>query len=196
MKSTLDLDKLFAPFPILETERLILRDLRRSDSPAMFEVFGDAQAMIYYGADVPHKAETQTQQLIEDLLGYHERRQGVRWIITLKAEGDRSIGSLGFYRFDDAARRCELGYELNRRYWRKGIMTEACSRIIDYGFTEVGLNRVEAATDDDNPGSQALLRKLGFQFEGCFRQRIFYKDKYWDENWFGLLHADYLAAHL
>lgn len=187
----MNLDKFFDRFPVLETERLHLREPRLTDANALFRVFGDPEAMAYYGPDVPHRNVAQTANLIRELHGYFAHRQGIRWAITLKDGDDTVVGTLGFHRFDVDARHCEVGYELRADHWRQGIMTEAVRHILDFAFDEVGCNRIEAGTDDDNPRSHGLLRKLGFQHEGMFRQRLFYKEKYWDEHWFGLMKADY-----
>ncbi len=185
-----NLDKLFKPFPTFETARLHLRELHLSDADALFAVFSDAEAMTYYGDDVPHHSVEQTRAVIQELLDYQAGEHSVRWAITLKDE-DTTIGTLGFYKFDTDSGCCEVGYELNRAYWRQGIMTEALRCVFDFMFHEAGFRRIEAGTDGDNPPSQGLLKSLGFQHEGCFRQKLYYKGQFWDENWFGLLKDDY-----
>ena len=70
------------------------------------------------------------------------------------------IGSCGFHHFDDGFQRAETGYELKRAAWGQGIMTEAMTAILSFGFTELGLHRVEAIIDDANARSKGLLLKL------------------------------------
>ena len=94
---------------------------------------------------------------------------------------------LKFYLFDEGFHRAETGYELNRAFWRQGIMTETMSAIITSAFTELGLHRIEAVTDDINERSKGLLRKLGFTHEGTLRLRFYFRGRFWDEHYFGLL---------
>jgi len=184
------LDRLLNPVPTLSTERLRLRDIQLTDAEALFAVFGDAEAMTYYGEDVPHTSHQQTHAMIQSIKDYQVKQQAIRWAITLH-DNDIAIGTIGFYKFDQAAAVCELGYDLNRNYWRQGIMSEVLGRVLQFAFDDVGLNRIEAGTDGDNQRSQGLLRKMGFVYEGTFRQKLFYKERYWDEHWFAMLKSDF-----
>src|SRR5256885_8861952 len=94
---------------------------------------------------------------------------------------------LNFYLFDEVFHRAKTAYELNRAFWRQGMMTEAMSAIITSAFTELGLHRIEAVTDDINERSKGLLRKLGFTHEGTLRLRFYFRGRFWDEHYFGLL---------
>ena len=111
----------------------------------------------------------------------------------LKGE-DRVIGSCGFYHFDAGFHRAETGYELHRAFWGQGMMTEAMSAILTFGFTELGLHRVEAIIDIANERSKGLLLKLGFTYEGNLRQRYFFRDRFEDEHYFGLLKDEWLGS--
>ncbi len=82
---------------------------------------------------------------------------------------------LKFYLLDEGFHRAETGYELNRAFWRQGMMTEAMSAIITYAFTDI------------NERSKGLLRKLGFTHEGTLRLRFYFRGRFWDEHYFGLL---------
>ncbi len=120
-------------------------------------------------------------------------REAIFWGITLKGE-DAIIGSCAFVSFGPDFHYAETGYELHRAYWRQGIMAEAMPAILTYGFTELGLHRVEAATDPRNTRSQSLLLKLGFTYEGNLRQRFFFRDQFLDAHYFGLLKDEWLAS--
>lgn len=179
------IDATFTHFPCLTTNRLLLRQIELDDAKALFATFSDEEVMEFYG-HLPHQSLEDSQNLIRELQTWYAKREGIRWGITLKSE-DRVIGSCGFYDFDEGFHRAETGYELNRTFWRQGIMTEAMSAILSYGFTELGLHRIEAVVDDVNERSKELLRKLGFIHEGTLRQRFFFRDRFLDEHYFGLL---------
>src|SRR5216684_718860 len=83
-------------------------------------------------------------------------------------------------------------YEHERAFWGRGVMTEAMSAILTYGFDFLGLHRVEAIIDIANERSKGLLLKLGFTYEGNLRQRYFFRDRFEDEHYFGLLKDEWL----
>jgi ribosomal-protein-alanine N-acetyltransferase len=104
----------------------------------------------------------------------------IRWGIARKDERD-IIGSCGYYGFHTWHMRASIGYELARSFWRQGIMTEALEAIINLGFREMGLNRIEAVVMPENGSSIKLLEKLGFRNEGLLKEY---------ENWGSKGYAD------
>jgi [ribosomal protein S5]-alanine N-acetyltransferase len=181
------LDEAFARFPCLETPRLVLREIQPADADALFTTFSDEQVMAFYG-HLPHRTVDDSRALIRQLQEWYARREGIRWGITCRQDdGDEVIGSCGFYSFDEGHHRAETGYELRRACWRQGIMREALGAILTFAFDSLALNRVEAVVDDVNEPSKALLRTLGFTHEGTLRQRFYFRDRYWDEHYFGLV---------
>jgi ribosomal-protein-alanine N-acetyltransferase len=179
------LDAIFARFPRLETPRLMLREIGDGDADALFATCSDEQVMEFYG-HLPHRTVEDSRALIRELRERFARREGIRWGITRRGD-DEVIGSCSFYLFDEGFRRAETGYELRRTFWRQGVMREALSAILTFGFDDMGLHRVEAVVEDVNERSKGLLRALGFSHEGTLRQRFYFRDRYWDEHYFGLL---------
>ena len=186
------IDTAFTRFPSLATNRLHLRQIQPEDAEALFATFSDEEAMQFYGHE-PHRSLDETCRSIEQTQTRYARREAIRWGITLKGE-DRVIGSCSFHHFDAGFHRAETGYELNRAFWSRGLMTEALSAILTYGFTELGLHRVEAIIDMANEPSKKLLLKLGFTYEGNLRQRYVFRDRFEDEHYFGLLQDEWLRS--
>jgi ribosomal-protein-alanine N-acetyltransferase len=183
------IDEAFTRFPVLTTERLHLRQILLTDAEAFFATFSDEEAMKFYGHE-PHRSLKDSQELIERTQALYTQRESIRWGITLHGE-DRVIGSCNFHRFDEGYHRAETGYELNRAFWGQGLMFEAMSAILTYGFTELGLHRVEAVIDILNERSKNLLLKLGFTYEGNLRQRYYFRGRFEDEYYFGLLRDEW-----
>ncbi|HXQ91702.1 MAG TPA: GNAT family protein [Nitrososphaerales archaeon] len=96
------------------------------------------------------------------------------------------VGSCCFWNFE-GFHCAELGYELARKYWRQGIMVEAVSAVLTWGFNELKLHRVEANPLAKNIPSRSLLLKLGFTYEGNLRERIYFRGHFEDQLYFGLL---------
>src|SRR5215469_4223437 len=177
-------DAAFTHFPSLTTRRLQLRHIQPSDAEAFFALYSDEETMQFYGE--PHRSLDDTRQAIEHTQARFVQHEEIRWGITLTDE-DQVIGSCGFHHFDTDFHRAETGYILNRAFWVQGIMVEAMSSILTYGFAELGLHRVEAIIDIANERSKSLLLKLGFTYEGNLRQRYSFRDHFEDEHYFGLL---------
>jgi ribosomal-protein-alanine N-acetyltransferase len=183
------IDAAFTGFPLLTTNRLFLRQIQPTDAEDFFTTFSDEEAMQFYG-DEPHRSLHETHTLIEQIQARYARRDAIRWGITLKGE-DRVIGSCGFHHFDVGFHCTETGYELQRAFWRQGIMFEAMSAILSYGFDILELHRIEAVIDMANEQSKGLLLKLGFTYEGNLRQRYFFRGQFGDEHYFGLLRDEW-----
>ncbi len=181
----MSIGRAFTHFPSLATSRLLLRQILPNDAEALFATFSDEETMRFTPHE-PHRSLDEARAVIEKTQVYYTRRESIRWGITLKSEGSM-IGSCSFHRFDRGFHRAETGYELNRTFWGQGIMTEAMSAILAYGFAELELHRVEAIIDIANRRSQSLLLKLGFTYEGNLRQRYYLRDRFEDEHYFGLL---------
>jgi [ribosomal protein S5]-alanine N-acetyltransferase len=189
------IDIAFESFPILETERLILREARLSDTPEMFINMSDMDVMRQIGTGYVHQIEEESRKLLRKVHGWYASKEVIRWVITLKGGDDKLLGTLGFHEFSYGANKFELGYELNKQYWGQGITSEAVLRILRYGFDVMEAQRIEAATDGINERSHNLLKRLGFTQEACLRRRVHYFDTYWDEYWFGLLVEEFNSIH-
>jgi ribosomal-protein-alanine N-acetyltransferase len=180
----------FTTFPTLTTQRLRLRQVEPRDAEDVYPTLADEETMRYYGPIYPSLAAV--QDYIAERQGDYARRDAIRWGITLK-DADTLIGSCGFHHFDEGYHRAETGYILNRAYWGQGIMGEALSAILTYGFTEMELHRIEAIIDVANERSKGVLLKLGFQYEGNLRQRYLFRGGFEDEHYFGLLRDEWQA---
>ena len=185
------IDEAFTTVPTLTTSRLRLREIRPADAEAIFATSSDEEAMRFIGRETHRTIEDTRDYMQLQQLRYDERTV-IRWGITLRNDDhDQVIGSCSLHHFDEGYHRAEIGYELNRAYWGQGIMPEAVSAVLTYGFTEMGLHRIEAVIDDANTRSKSLLLKLGFQYEGNLRQRFVSHNGFEDEYYYGLLHDEW-----
>ncbi|WP_110515080.1 GNAT family N-acetyltransferase [Herpetosiphon llansteffanensis] len=190
----LDLDRALAQFPVLETERLLLRQPVLADRDPMFAIMADPQVLRYFG-QLPMETPEQAENRLNSLKRSFEQKIGVRWAITLHEHGEW-IGSAGFWRFESEHARAEIGYELAAHSWGKGIMTEALQAILQFGFETLKLHSIEAQIHPDNQGSRRALEKVGFHQEGLLRENYFdiVENRFTDTVVFGLLGADWRAA--
>jgi len=97
------------------------------------------------------------------------------------------IGKCILFQFNHENHRAEIGYILNRNYWRRGYMFQALEAVIDFAFGTLKLHRLEADVDPDNAGSLGVLEKLGFEREGLFRDRWLQNGEWVDSVMLGLV---------
>jgi ribosomal-protein-alanine N-acetyltransferase len=116
----------------------------------------------------------------------------IRWAIE-PIEHDEMIGTVGLLRFDFEHRHAELGYDLARRWWGRGLIPEAAAAVIRYGFSVLGLHRIEAGVLPENDASVRVLQKLGFVEEGTRRDYLHAKGRFHSFRWFSLLEHEPLT---
>ena len=164
----MSINRAFQTFPQLETKNLLLRRMHSADASALFKVLADDEVTEFYDDDAITDISQASDQ-IEAWENGFKNKGCIRWGITSKEEG-YIIGSCGFYGFHTRYKRASIGYELARNYWRHGIMTEALSAVINFGFDEMELNRIEAVVMPENASSIKMLDKLGFRKEGLLEE--------------------------
>lgn len=180
----------FENFPILNTARLHLRQIQPSDAEALFSYFSKDEVTEFF--DLPTFQDiAEAQELVKTWQDRYDRKDTIRWAICLKENPDELIGTCGFHNFSNEHFRAEIGYELHPRFWQKGMMTEVITCILDYGFSELKLNRIEAFIDPANIASRKLLEKVGLSSEGVLRDYFFEKGRFVDAEMFALLKKDY-----
>jgi [ribosomal protein S5]-alanine N-acetyltransferase len=189
----MSIDTAFSQFPILKTQRFILRQLRPTDVEAIFAIFSNPEVMKYAGR-LPIATHDEALGFIERMNTRFENREGIRWGIT-RPDDDTIMGTCSFHHFISEHRCVETGYDLNRAYWGQGIQIECMPAVLAFGFQELGVERIEAIIDDVNTASKKLLLKLGFTYEGCLRHRFLIGDRLEDEFYYGLLKSDWLNTH-
>ncbi|MBN7795890.1 GNAT family N-acetyltransferase [Parahaliea mediterranea] len=158
------------PFsPAIETERLLLSPLTTNDSAGLLAIFSDAEVMKYWNT-APWTSARDASNFIEQSNEAMRRRESITLAIRLKSN-DQLVGKCMLFSYDMDSRRAEIGFGLSREAWGKGIIQEAGEALIQYGFKELGLRRIEAEIDPANRSSARALVKLGFTKEGFLRQR-------------------------
>lgn len=172
-------------FPILETERLKLREVVKKDALDIFNCFSNNEVTRYYGQDTLTSIE-QAMQFVEFFAKSFQENRGIRWGIEIKGN-QGIIGTIGFNAWSSKHKRAEIGYELHPEYWGKGYGTEAVSRVISYGFRELELTRIGAVAFIENMESNKLLKKLGFEKEGVLRSYMYQEGVPNDANIYSML---------
>ena len=184
----------FRKFPEIRTKRLVLREPTMKDAKWYLEHFSRPEIVRGQGFPAPKNIGVARSELRQYMVDLYRKRMGFRWIILLK-DGNTPVGSVGFYKWSPSAdHQAEMGYDLDREYWGRGIMSEAMKAVIDFGFKRMKLNRVEVFIMPRNRRSIRLVKSLGFKKEGVLRQRSFDEfGDYSDDALFSLLRSEWAS---
>lgn len=151
---------------VLTTERLRLRPLQVEDAPHIVELAGNVEvAKMTLNIPHPYPAES-AMDFIKATGKNRDAGTGYTFAIARKAD-DTYMGTIGIHPTIKHLR-AEVGYWMGVPYWGQGYMTEALKRIIQFGFDDLKLNRVQASYRVDNPASGRVMEKAGMKLEGTF----------------------------
>lgn len=153
----------FNPFPELHTERLLLRKIQISDASSILFLRSDETVNQYI-----QRKESDKTKTLDDAINFINKIDNglahnsfISWGICLKNQHN-IIGSICLWNFSADRKEAELGYDLSPSFQRQGIMTEAMKKVVEYGFQELELAKIEAYTHKENDGSKRLLQKNQF----------------------------------
>jgi RimJ/RimL family protein N-acetyltransferase len=142
--------------PIIETERLVLREWREEDVDPYFGMFSDPRVSRFVAA-TPSRADAWRSIAVE--IGHWQIRGYGRWAVTRKETG-AFIGRAGLL-YPEGWPDIELAWALAPAAWGHGFATEAARAAMDYGFGTLGLERLTSNIDPENEPSQRVAQRLG-----------------------------------
>jgi ribosomal-protein-alanine N-acetyltransferase len=176
----------FNEFPVITTERLLLRAHAMSDAPTLFKMRTNEDIMQFIDRERP-KSLVDIETFISTFNEGFEQGQHIAWAIALKENPNHMIGSIGYWRTNLANYRAEIGYMLHPDYWRKGIVSEALKAAIGFGFEAIKLHSIQANINPSNDASRQVLLKHGFVKEAYFREDYYFNGKFLDSEIYSLL---------
>ncbi len=187
----LDIISRFRDPPILRSRHLILRKLLKSDTDDMFEYASDPAVSRYLLWDA-HVSKKYTARYLVYLQGRYRAGEFYDWAVVERQSG-KMIGTCGFTSFDLANNSAEVGYVLNRAYWHRGLAAEALHEVLQYAFSVLRLNRIEARYMLGNEDSRHVMEKVGMSFEGIARDAVFAKGRYVSVGICSVLRREFLS---
>jgi ribosomal-protein-alanine N-acetyltransferase len=180
----------FHPFPLLETDRLLLRRIDPSDADVILALRGNPELMKYIPRPLA-KTKEDALAFIEMIDTNWETNTAITWSITLK-EDSTTIGNIGYYRIQPENHRAEIGYMALAEYHGKGYVTEAIQALLRYGFEQMQLHSVEAVIDPNNIASERVLQKNGFVKEAHLIENEMWNGTFLDTVIYSLLKRNYI----
>lgn len=150
----------FNPFPVLTTERLVLREMSMDDTEPYFIIRANEE-MNKYIPNARPKNHEETQAIIERMRSYARDNKSVAWTIADKAT-NQMVGSMCLWTMQGTEDSWEVGYAILTEHQNKGLMSEALQATVKYGFEVMNLPMIHAYTHKDNASSRRMLEKNGF----------------------------------
>jgi len=147
---------------LLETDRLRLRPVAADDVDHFAALYADPDVMRFIGLRGPLTRD-QARERLDFMLGHWQRHGFGMWTLWLRAGGE-FVGRCGM-RYLEESPEVELGYTLAKRFWGRGLATEASRAVVRYAFDAIRLRRLVAVADPANVASVNVMKKIGMTFE-------------------------------
>lgn len=162
-------------FPVLKSERTILRQFTDSDLENVYKGLSHPEIIRYYGISFDSREATKEQMTwFRDL---EENGTGIWWAICDKVTG-QFIGAGGLNDLSKEHKKAEVGFWLLPENWGKGYMSETMPIILNHAFDSIGLHRIEGFVETENKNCKKAIEKLNFVLEGTMRECEIKNGKY------------------
>ena len=178
--------------PVLLTERLRLRPFTPADAPAVTALVSD-ERVARPTLNIPHPYPPGAA---EEWIATHApaAAEGVAYTFAIERQADGALlGAIGMHPHI-RHRRAEIGYWLGAPYWGQHYMSEAVRRVVEFGFTALCLNRIEAACFPWNPASAGVMRNAGMTYEGRLRAYVIKQGKAEDIEMYAILRDEWASS--
>ena len=152
----------------VETQRLILRRFKIEDAEDMYNNWASDPEVTRYLTWPLHASIEVTRSLLGEWISRYEDGGYFNWVIEYKETGS-AIGNISVVKLNEDIDAADMGYCMSRTYWGQGLMPEALQAVMTYLFDVVGLRRIAACHDVNNPKSGRVMDKAGMKQEGIFR---------------------------
>ena len=174
----------------LETDRLILRRYVAEDAAAMYKNWASDDEVTKYLTWPTHSSPEISQKVTEDWVKQYSDKSCYHWAIVLKDNGGDPIGDIAVVKVKEDISMAHIGYCIGRKWWHKGITSEALKAVMDFLFDVAGVNRIEARHDPRNPNSGKVMEKCGMKYEGTLRSSDWNNQGTCDACYYALLKSE------
>ncbi|WP_321388847.1 GNAT family protein [uncultured Enterococcus sp.] len=172
------------------TSRLTLRPFKHEDNAAMRKNWIANPAIQKMYSEPIYTTETETAILLDKWIDSYANKNFYRWAICLK-ETNECIGQIAYFLVDDTNHFGEIEYCIGEAFQNQGLMTEAVTAILHYGFEQLHLNKVQVCHKSTNMPSQRVIEKSGFVYEGKLREFFYIDGAYVDRLYYSMLRKEW-----
>ena len=177
----------------LTTDRLLLREIALNDIPAIHNLHSLSETDQYNTMGIPESIEV-TQQLVTDWLLTTDQLPRVKYVFVIENNKKEFIGIIGMNIGRPKYRYAEVWFKLHPLFWNNGYATEVVKCLLQFGFAQLTLHRIEAGCAVENLASAKVLEKCGFIKEGRCRKKLPIRGEWKDNFEFALLDEDYFKS--
>jgi ribosomal-protein-alanine N-acetyltransferase len=174
----------------LESERLVLRQFTINDAELVYNNWTNDNDVTKYLTWKSHENIDITKDVLKNWISNYAKENFYQWAIVLK-EINEPIGSISVVKQDDEIRMVHIGYCIGKKWWHRGITSEALEIIIRYFFEDVGVNRLESRHDPRNQNSGKVMEKCGMKYEGTMRRADKNNQGICDYSEYGIIAEEY-----
>ncbi|SFL75531.1 GNAT family N-acetyltransferase [Pelosinus propionicus] len=172
----MNIEMVFKEFPVLESKNLVLKKIEDVNSQEVYEIYSNDNVFEFCGIIPKHNIQT-----ISNMISHFERdyykKSRIKWGIFQKNVNNKLVGIIEAMDFNQKVDMVTIGYFLAQPYWGKRIASEAVSKLIEFLFEKVNVNRIQAEVMPANEISKKVLLKNGFVKEGLLRQAALWSGK-------------------
>lgn len=165
----------------IKTKRLTVRKFISEDWQAVYEYTSNPEVMRYIPEGVF------TEEAAKEFIHKNIEKADHFPVVM---EGDILIGHIGFHKYF-GNHTYEIGWVFNPKFYNKGYASEAAYAVLKYGFEKLGLHRIIATCQPENPPSYRVMEKIGMRREGFFKKCIPHGDEWWDEYYYAILKEEW-----
>lgn len=169
------MENLFSCFDKFDAGNYIIRHINENDYGDIYSIYGDIEVM-KYDIDNLLKSLDDAKNNIEMINRGILNKWFIRWAVIDKYT-DEFIGTIAFHHFELDKNKVQIGYNLKKSYWRKGIMSDVLKLTIDYLQSNSLLEIIEASIDTENIASVKLVEKLGFELNNKENNKLMFAKK-------------------
>jgi RimJ/RimL family protein N-acetyltransferase len=176
---------------MLRGKKVLLRPVRRTDIQYFLKWFNDPEVIQYLNMYLP-MTEMAEEKFIEELGTTRSKTTAMFVIEAIEGDLSKPIGSTGLDNISARDHNATFGIAIgDKDYWSKGCGTEAARLLVNYGFEQLNLHRINSSAIAFNERSVRMHKSVGFKEEGRRRECIFKNGKLQDEVTFGILREEW-----
>ena len=177
---------------MLKSARFQLIEIEQKHKKFIHKGLSDERITEFYGVHFPDLEAVQEQ--MDWYANLRKNKTGIWWLIT--TESGEICGAVGYNELDSVHRKAEIGLWLLTEFWGQGIMSEVMPIVLEFGFNELDLNRVEGIVQSQNLKCIKAIKKVGFVHEGTLRDFEIKNDQFIDVDVFAMLKSDWQKRNI
>lgn len=175
----------------LFTNRLLLRELLPTDLNGIHELLSLPETDKYNTLGIPESIVT-TQSIVNEWLSEQNKSPRSTYVFAVHLlDSNQFIGLIALVLAQPKYQSGEVWFKTHLDYWNKGYTTEALMKILDFGFSELHLHRIEAGCAVENVASAKVLEKAGMTREGMKRKNLPIRGEWMDGYLYAILEKDF-----